>query len=43
MLGRSPDFADILMMRMFFELKDMPVAFRTELREDDEKEINIAM
>jgi len=43
MLGRSPDFADILMMRMFFELKDMPVAFRTELREEGEKETNIAM
>ena len=23
-LGRSPDFADIFMMRMFFELKDIP-------------------
>lgn len=23
-LGRSPDFADILMMRMFYELKDIP-------------------
>ena len=42
MLGRSPDFADILMMRMFFELKDMPVAFRTELR-DEEPEKNNAM
>lgn len=34
-LGRSPDFADILMMRMFYELKDLPIAFRTELREDE--------
>lgn len=34
-LGRSPDFADILMMRMFFELKDLPVTFRTELREEE--------
>ena len=33
-LGRSPDFADILMMRMFFELASLPIAFRTELRED---------
>lgn len=33
-LGRSPDFADILMMRMFFELKDLPITFRTELREE---------
>jgi len=42
MLGRSPDFADIMMMRMFFELKDMPVAFRTELR-DEEPEKNPAI
>lgn len=34
-LGRSPDFADILMMRMFFELKDLPVSFKTELREEE--------
>lgn len=26
-LGRSPDFADILMMRMFFELKPPPATF----------------
>ncbi len=34
-LGRSPDFADILMMRMFYELKDLPINFRTELREEE--------
>lgn len=33
-LGRSPDFADILMMRMFFELKDLPVTFKAELRDE---------
>ena len=43
MLGRSPDFADILMMRMFFELKDMPVAFKAKLREDNVKETNPAI
>jgi len=37
MLGRSPDFADVLMMRMFFELKDVPVNFHTELREEEEE------
>jgi len=41
-LGRSPDFADILMMRMFFELASLPIAFRTELREDDGVETNPA-
>lgn len=34
-LGRSPDFADIMMMRMFFELKDLPVTFQAELREEE--------
>lgn len=44
-LGRSPDFADILMMRMFFELKDLPVAFKARLREDvnDEPDKNPAI
>lgn len=35
MLGRSPDFADVLMMRMFFELASLPVSFRAELREEE--------
>lgn len=43
MLGRSPDFADILMMRMFFELKDLPVNFKAKLRERVEEEKNIAI
>lgn len=34
-LGRSPDFADILMMRMFFELKDLPVTHRAELQQEE--------
>lgn len=42
MLGRSPDFADILMMRMFFELKDLPVTFKASLREET-KESNPAI
>ncbi len=33
-LGRSPDFADVLMMRMFFELKDLPVSFTNTLRQE---------
>lgn len=36
MLGRSPDFADILMMRMFFELKDLPVTYTAKLISKDE-------
>ena len=28
MLGRSPDYADVLMMRMFFELKEPPRTFK---------------
>ncbi len=31
MLGRSPDIADIFMMRMFFELKDLPVNYTARL------------
>lgn len=41
-LGRSPDFADIMMMRMFFELKDMPITYRASLREET-KETNPAI
>lgn len=35
MLGRSPDFADVLMMRMFYELKDLPVTFKTALLDEE--------
>lgn len=35
MLGRSPDFADILMMRMFFEIKDNPKKIRPAYLEVD--------
>jgi len=34
-LGRSPDFADVLMMRMFYEIKDMPLTYTTQLREEE--------
>ena len=37
-LGRSPDFADVLMMRMFFEIKDVPLTFTAQLRDEDEQE-----
>jgi phage terminase large subunit len=37
LLGRSPDLADILMMRMFFELKDLPVTFKAVLNPDRDK------
>lgn len=43
LLGRSPDFADVLMMRMFFELKDLPVTYRASLREDTSVESNPAI
>ncbi len=34
MLGRSPDFADIMMMRMTFEFKETPITFKRTMRED---------
>ncbi len=33
-LGRSPDFADVLMMRMSFEMKELPITYKRELREE---------
>lgn len=41
-LGRSPDFADIMMMRMFFELKDLPITYKSRLSAN-EKETNPAI
>lgn len=41
-LGRSPDFADVLMMRMFFELKDLPITYKHSLVDNKEDE-NIAI
>ena len=41
-LGRSPDFADIMMMRMFFELKELPRDFKPTFIKE-EKETNIAI
>ena len=43
LLGRSPDFADILMMRMFFELKERPKFIKEVAYEVEEKEINLAI
>lgn len=42
-LGRSPDFADILMMRMFFEIKDMPMTYRESRYQEDSVETNPAI
>lgn len=42
LLGRSPDFADVLMMRMFFELKE-PARNIKEVAHHEEKETNIAI
>jgi len=42
MLGRSPDFADILMMRMTFEFKETPITFKRTMREDT-PEVNPAI
>lgn len=41
-LGRSPDFADIMMMRMFFQLKELPFTYTASLR-DEEPETNEAI
>ena len=35
MLGRSPDFADIMMMRMFFEIKENPKKIRPKYLEKE--------
>ena len=42
-LGRSPDFADIFMMRMFFELKDTPKFIKEVAYDIEEKETNNAI
>lgn len=42
LLGRSPDYADVLMMRMFFELKEPP-KFVREVAHEAEEERNIAI
>lgn len=33
-LGRSPDFADVLMMRMTFEMKEVPLTLKREMRQE---------
>lgn len=43
MLGRSPDFADVLMMRMFFELKDTPVVQKPLYSYPQDEEKNMAI
>lgn len=43
LLGRSPDFADIFMMRMFFELKEPPKMIREVAYDVEEKETNVAI
>jgi phage terminase large subunit len=42
LLGRSPDFADIFMMRMYFELKEPPRKIQ-EVAYEEEKEVNVAI
>lgn len=42
-LGRSPDFADIMMMRMFFELKDMPFIYKPKYILNGDDEVNPAI
>jgi phage terminase large subunit len=42
-LGRSPDFADIMMMRMFFELKDMPFIYKPKYILSSDAETNPAI
>lgn len=42
-LGRSPDFADIFMMRMFFELKEPPHNVKYVSWKDNEEETNPAI
>lgn len=43
LLGRSPDFADVLMMRMFFELKDAPARPKFILQKGNTSESNPAI
>lgn len=42
-LGRSPDFADILMMQMFFVIKEIPFTYRSTLMKDETPEKNPAI
>ncbi len=42
-LGRSPDFADILMMRMYFELKELPHTYKPTIQTREETETNPAI
>lgn len=42
-LGRSPDFADVLMMRMVFEFKEVPLTFKREMRQDTDNNVNPAI
>lgn len=42
-IGRSPDFADIFMMRMFFELKEKPKIIREVSYDEETKETNEAI
>lgn len=41
-LGRSPDFADVLMMRMTFQFRETPITFKRALREET-PETNVAI
>lgn len=43
LLGRSPDFADVLMMRMFFELKDAPTKQKFILQRGNVSDSNPAI
>ena len=42
-LGRSPDFADIMMMRMFFELKEKPRTYKPKLLIRNVDDVNPAI
>lgn len=43
MLGRSPDIADVMMMRMFFEIKELPYTYKPRFSGDDKEPENPAI
>lgn len=43
MLGRSPDIADVMMMRMFFEIKELPYTYKPTFSHDDKEPDNPAI
>jgi hypothetical protein len=42
-LGRSPDFADVMMMRMFYEIKELPYTYKPRFSHEEKEPDNPAI